>query len=343
MKHISAKEIISLMNEWAPKELAESWDNPGLQVGNKNQLVKKILVALDLTPENIDYAIKNNVEMIITHHPFFFKGIKRIDLTEQKGKFIEKLIKNNILLFAAHTNLDTAKEGVNDALAEKLELKEIKGLVPVSTDPQMKITFVVEEGNLQSVKDKIYAEEFADFIYETNLTGHLTKIEIKIAKHQLTAFLSQLPLSEIRDYDISAISDGSCKEYMGRIGYLAKPMEAKEALLFIKNKLGIVSLKYSGNIDKVVRKIAVLGGAGSEFASIAFGSGADIYLTGDVKYHEAQGAEEDGGILVDGGHYCTERVIIPTLSEKIRNAAIDKEWKVEVLEDTVSKDIFSYC
>lgn len=109
---IYVKDIMQLMEDWAPSSLAESWDHPGLQVGNPNQPVHKILVALDMTELNISYAIDHGVDMVISHHPFLFKPIHDIDLSTCKGRMIENLIRHRITSFAAHTNLDSAVQGV---------------------------------------------------------------------------------------------------------------------------------------------------------------------------------------------------------------------------------------
>ena len=114
---IKAGEIMKLMNQWAPPGLAESWDNPGLQTGRRDKDVRRILVALDVTEKNIDWASRHHVDMIISHHPLLFKSLKKIDADTEKGRMLCKLISSDIVSFAAHTNLDSTEEGVNDALA----------------------------------------------------------------------------------------------------------------------------------------------------------------------------------------------------------------------------------
>ena len=262
---ITAEKVIQLMNQIAPPDLAESWDHPGLQVGDPGQKVKRILVSLDVTPDNVKWAAANHIDMIVSHHPFLFKGTHRLDLSTERGTIIQELITHHIVSFAAHTNLDTARGGVNDVLASALGLKNTEGLVFVGKD---------EAGD----------------------------------------------------------------EYMGRIGELDHDLDGLEALQYIKEKLRIPFLRYAGNINRKVRRIAVLGGAGSEFTNLAREKGADLYLTGDVKYHEAQDAAYSGILLADGGHFYTERVIIHALADKLRK----QEWDAEVFEDPKAEDIFHY-
>lgn len=142
--------------------------------------------------------------------------------------------------------------------------------------------------------------------------------------------------------DIYELKNGASVEYMGRVGELPEALPGKEALRYIKAKLGIPDLRYAGNTDITVRKVAVLGGAGSEFAALAKAKGADLYLTGDLKYHEAQDASAMGLLIADGGHFYTERVIVPKLAARIRKAAAEKGWDLEVLEDSGAVDIFGH-
>lgn len=137
---IFASDVIKIMNKWAPPFLAEKWDHSGLQIGNTEQPIKKILISLDVNRGNVSYAVNHKIDMIISHHPFLFKPIQDIDLSTTKGRIIEQLLTHKILSFAAHTNLDTADLGVNDALAEKLHLQNCLGLVPVHTEKMYKIS-----------------------------------------------------------------------------------------------------------------------------------------------------------------------------------------------------------
>lgn len=260
-----AKNIIDWMNRLAPAALAESWDHPGLGVGDVNQTVNKILFALDVTPSNVNWAASHDIDMIVTHHPFLFNGIHAVDLTTARGKMIQKLIENHITTFSAHTNLDTAKDGVNDVLARKLDLCEIKGLVK---------THVINGKN----------------------------------------------------------------EYMGRIGIWPEPQQGLDALRFIKERLEIPVLRYAGDPDRIVKTIAVLGGAGSEFSDVAKSMGADIYVTGDIKYHEAQDADYKGLLMVDGGHFYTEFPVVHQLAELCKKEKFD----VQIFEDPTAEDFIHY-
>lgn len=335
---ITGKALIGLMNSLAPAQLAEHWDNPGLQIGDPSKKVQRVLVALDVTEENIAFAEENHIQMIIAHHPFLFKALHKIDGQTAKGQIISRVIKNDILIFAAHTNLDTADGGVNDALADALGLTRCEGLVPVGGNSLMKLTADFEGGIPESLVSELRSDSSA---YTTELSGN-GKIQIRVKKSALSAVLPLLMSYHPKTYETVQCMNYSEYDFMGRIGELKTPMPGTEALQLIKNRLGIPVLKYCGNPEKAVKKIAVLGGAGAEFASLAKAKGADLYLTGDVKYHEAQDAAAEGILMVDGGHYYTERVIVPYLSKFLREAAQKNQWDLTVYEDRVSSDIFRY-
>ena len=340
---VKAQDIINLMNTWAPQELAESWDFPGLQSGNPDQKVDKVLVALDLTEDNVEYAIKHNISMIITHHPFLFKAVHGIDTRTYKGRVIEKLLKNDIISFAAHTNLDTAREGVNDVLADVLDLKDREGLVPVKQYPVFNMKCYLqssrEEIFIKLLKDN-YKDEVS-YIQSCHVDSNLTKIEFNVKGKILSHILRDAKEADVSfDYDIFELKNHGEQEFMGRIGTLGHPLTGREALSYIKERLGIPVLRFSGNTEITVKKIAVLGGAGSEFAGMAKAKGADLYLTGDLKYHEAQDAVSSGLLIADGGHFYTERIIIPQIALRIKEEAKKQGWNLEVIEDPTAKDIF---
>lgn len=345
---IYVKDIMQLMEDWAPSALAESWDHPGIQVGNPNQPVRKILVALDMTALNISYAAHHGVDMVITHHPFLFKPLREIDISTYKGQMIESLIKHQITSFAAHTNLDTAVQGVNDALAEKLQLQDCRGFVPVKTYSSYKFTLYTTAAYAKLLKKELdnLGEKHIGSYYVVDDTDDFTK-NIRVEFHVPGQLIEQVKdlissLDKLVKYDIHELVNHNYKETMGRIGKLPCPMHAEEALDYIKSKLRIPVLRYAGNKDSLVEKVAILGGAGAEFAGLAKSMGVDLYLTGDLKYHEAQNAAMDGLIIADGGHFYTESVIIPYLAKRLRNELKKRGWEIEVLEDIGAQDIFHY-
>lgn len=250
------KDVMDLMESIAPKELTESWDNVGLMIGEREQEVKKILVALDCTSEVIDEALDVGADMIVTHHPFIlFQKIKSIKKGDVLGGKIYKLIQNNISVFSAHTNLDCADGGINDILAELFELKNVEKLD--------------EESGL------------------------------------------------------------------GRIGELENSMKFEGFANVIESKLNTKGLlRLMGDKDKEIKRVAVCGGSGASFVSMACGKGADAYITGDIKFHEAQDGIDMGMCIADATHYSTEVVVVPVLADRLRSL------EAEVVVSCVDGQVF---
>lgn len=241
---MKCKEVIKCMNELAPPELALKWDNIGLLVGDEDTDIKNILVALDATENVIDEAIRKKCDMIITHHPLIFKPMGCITNNNPLGKKVFKLIKNNISLFSAHTNLDIAANGTNDTFAKMLNLQKVEHLLePVSED---------------------------------------------------------------------------CG--MGKVGILDKEMKFSELVSIVKEFLEAESLVVSGDIDRVVRKIGICTGKASSFdyMNAAKKKGCDVYITGDVGYHDAQNANELDLCLIDATHYYSEVIVVPVVCNYLR-------------------------
>ncbi len=261
MKKITIQSIAEVMNRIAPKNLAEDWDNPGLLIGSPNSEVEKIFVCLDVGEEVIKSAKNFGAQLIISHHPLIFHAIKNIRTDLPLGRKIEMLIKNDLAVFSAHTNLDSAIGGVNDVLAEKIGLTEIK----------------------------MFGDE-----------------------------------------EIS----------LGRLGKLPEPMTAKNFAEHIKKSLSAENVRLVDAGDFLISKVGLCSGAGSEFIAKAKFFGAQAFVTGDLKYHEAQSAVETKIHVVDAGHFATEFPVVHALAGKLRTEFEKLNYKVEVAEDNFSHDYF---
>lgn len=255
---MKAFDIIESLNKWAKPSLIDNWDNSGFLIGNDNKNIKKILIALDLDENILNIAIDENFDMVITHHPLIFKPINKITNNTYDGNLILNIIKKDIILFTAHSNLDLAKEGVNDVLAKKLGLKNLKDLNLV-------------------FKDEIY-----DYGY-------------------------------------------------GRIGEVQE-INLMQYLKIVKSKLDVEYLKVYGETDRIVSKIAICGGSGSSFIKDAYRAGAEVYITGDIKYHDGQLGHKLGMTIVDAGHYHTEKHILPEIKKYLLNN-IDGDLEIKVIMD----------
>lgn len=350
-------DLIDIMNSIAPPILSESWDNCGLQIGDENKDIKKILLALNAVDNVVDEAIKNNVDLIITHHPFIFKGIKSISSNTYKGNIIYKLIKNNVALFAAHTNLDIANEGVNDVLAKLLDLENTQVLKVTRREKSYKIVVFVPESHGEMVRDAIsnkgagWIGNYSHCTYNTNGFGtfmprentnpyigkegvveKVNEVRIEtIVPHNrlnnvLNAMIKSHPYEEVA-YDIYPLENKGQEWGLGRIGEMKTKVSLWDFANNIKSILGSKGLKFYGNISKDIKRVAVCGGSGAEFISDAHNKGADVYITSDIKYHDAQNAMERNLALIDAGHYYTEKIVLPELKSRLEKI-IDEDINI---------------
>lgn len=261
---VKCDKIINKLEELAPPRLAESWDNVGLLVGDSNMPINKILVSLDATSDVVDEAIDNEVDMIVTHHPMIFKGIKHVNTSTVIGRKLIKLIKNDICVYSAHTNLDSASEGLSVLLANRLRLSN---------------------GD----------------ILEPN-----------------------------KNFDILGCGTG-------RIGYLEE-MTLEQLSYYVKDNLDLQSVRVIGDLQKKIKKVAVSPGSSMEFAETAYKNGADVYITGDIKYHDAIDYKEKGMALIDAGHFGTENIVLSMFEQYIKECFGEQ---VQIITSKINRDPFT--
>ncbi|HHV45432.1 MAG TPA: Nif3-like dinuclear metal center hexameric protein [Tissierellia bacterium] len=343
-----AIDIVNIMNKWALPNLIDEWDNTGFQIGDPNKEVSKVLVSLDLDREVLDKAIEEDVQMIITHHPLIFKPIKSIVYDSYKEKLIYDIIKNDMVVYNAHTNLDLAKNGVNDILADMFGLSSIEPLKEVKEDGLFKLVVFVpkshadiirnvlgEEGagfignyshctfNIEGIGTFMPHEGTSPFIGEANKLEKVEEIRIEtiVKKKDLNRIVKRMisahPYEEVA-YDIYPLFNKGEVYGYGRVGNIERIALGK-FLNIVKEKLEVKNIIVYGEINRDVTRIALCGGSGASFIYDAYNKGAQVYITGDIKYHDAQYANELGLTLIDAGHYHTEKVILPAIGKYLEN------------------------
>lgn len=346
---LKAREIINAMDSWAESKLIDSWDNTGFQVGEDETTVSRVLISLDMNEAVLEKAIKNDCEMIITHHPIVFKPLKSLTNKTYKERLILNAIKNNIVIYNAHSNLDLAKGGVNDVLANLLHLKNIDSIRKVKVDKLYKFVVYVPESHAQYIREVLgdmgagsignyshctfSTKGIGTFLPKQNSNPYIgtageienvveIKIETIIEEKNLLKTVNEVlknhPYEEVA-YDIyELINQGNVYGY-GRVGDIEK-IKLEDYLDFVKSSLNVKFLKVYGDIDdKYISRVAVCGGSGSEFIYDAYKESADIYITGDIKYHDAELGTQLGLVLVDAGHYHTEKTILPEIKKYLEN------------------------
>lgn len=370
---LKCQAIIDAMERIAPKKLAESWDNPGLLVGNPANDIHRILVCLDARDEVIDEAIDRHCELIIAHHPFIFHSMKKIRMDQPVGRMIEKLIKNDIAVMAAHTNLDIAEGGVNDVLAEKIgiDMTTLSPLDVTMTHELVKLAVYVPLDYADAVRDAIVradaghigaysgctfsvkgegtfipGEGTHPFIGMTGKMEHVNEIRIEtifpveIERNVIRAMLSAHPYEEPA-YDLYPMRNEGKKESLGRVGNLKKPMKIDDFSESVRANLNAPYVRVvRANNREMIKKVGLCSGSGAEFIDRANISGCDVYVTGDVRYHEAQRARELNINVIDAGHFATEYPIVPVLANRLRDELKNYKGSVEIIVDESAKDFF---
>ncbi len=348
------KEIISVLEEMAPLAYAEEFDNVGLLVGDQDIESTGILVCHDALENIIDEAIAKNCNMIVCFHPILFSGLKKITGKNYVERAVIKAIKNDIAIYAVHTALDNHQNGVNKIFSDALGLINTKILIPKEHFIRKLVTFTIPE-NAEAVRNALFDAgagtignyENCSFnskgigTYMGNeqsnpeiggrfefVQANEIKIEVTFEKYLENKILQALFKSHLYEevaYEIYNLENKHQNIGLGMIGELQEPMKEKDFLLYVKEKMHCGGIRHSNFTGKDIKKVAVLGGAGSFAIKNAIQAGADAYLTADLKYHQFYEAENQL-LLADIGHFESERYtknyIVEYLRKKILNFAI---------------------
>lgn len=357
---VSCQTIINLLESYAPKKMAEEWDNIGLQIGSPAQSVSCVFLSLDLNEEIVEEAQGVGADMLIVHHTPFFKPLKNLRTDLPGGRIIQKIVQQGMCLYTAHTNLDATVGGVNDVLARVLGLQYVELLTESWQEKLYKLAVFVPLEYTDKVRDAIcevgagWIGNYSHCTFGTKgigtflplegtqpfigQKGKLEKVEeIKIEtivpesrlNHVIKAMLEVHPYEEVA-YDLYPLVNEREKAGIGRIGYLSKVLSLKEFIALVKEKLFLSMVRYCGDLEKKIEKVALCGGSGAGYISRAAFLGADVYLTADLKYHEAQEALARDLALVDAGHFGTEWPVVETVAAYLRQELLKKDVKVVV-------------
>ncbi|MBN4067612.1 Nif3-like dinuclear metal center hexameric protein [Alkaliphilus transvaalensis] len=362
----TVQKIIELATKLAPAKLAASWDNVGLTVGDYNQVVNRVLLSLDVNYMVLEEAISKGCQLIIAHHPFIFQGMKSIRSDDVVGRIIMKAVKNDISIFSAHTNLDIATKGLNDYLANILEIRD---LVPIDITQKTKyyklVVFTPDDyfervrtaildagaghiGNYShtsfSVKGEgtFKAQKGSNpFIGQVGETSNVqeSRFETLITEDRIDSVVNEMlkahPYEEVA-YDLYPLLFEGDKYGFGRVGKLDNKVRLIDYLDKVKLKLNLSYLRYVGEDDAIIQKIAVCSGSGVSLIKQAKATGADLYITGDVKFHEAQMAKDLGLNLLDAGHYETEVIVKNMLLEYFKRQSTTNNLQVDFIKSEVN-------
>lgn len=344
-------QLTAYLETIAPLSYQEDYDNAGLIVGNPDQEIHQILISLDCIEAVVDEAIATNCQVIVSHHPIVFKGLKRFNGKTYVERVVEKAIKHNIALYAIHTNLDSVLPGVNARICETLGLENLRILspkhgilkklvtyVPISHVDQVRnALFHAGAGNISNYSECSFNidgagtfkgnEDSDPYVGEPGVrhTERETRIETiypaNLESKILMALMLAHPYEEVA-YDLYALTNQHQQVGSGMVGELEHPMDAGEFLYHLKEKMHAHVIRHTALTGKQIKKVAVCGGSGGFLLKHAIGAGADIFITADYKYHEFFDA--DGKIIIaDIGHFESEQFTQQLLHDLIRKRFAD--------------------
>ena len=347
-------EITSYIESIAPLAYQESYDNAGLLVGNPKDEVEKALICLDVTEAVVDEAIGGGFQLIIAHHPLIFGGLKKLNSKNEIERCVVKAIKNDVAIYAAHTNLDSVHGGVNSKICQKLQLNNCRILDPVKGQLKKLVTFIPTE-QAESVKQAVFEagaghignydscgyslngtgsfrgdESTNPFVGEPGELHHEQEVRFETIfpavkqRAIISALLKTHPYEEVA-YDIYPLDNEFEQVGAGMVGELETAVSEIDFLQFAKKQFNCKVVRHSSLSGRKIKKVAVCGGAGSFLIRQAIASGADIFITGDMKYH--QFFEAEGKIVIaDIGHFeseqFTKEVFYELLTKKFPKFAV---------------------
>jgi len=343
---MTVADIEKFFDMWAPRWAALERDNVGLQVGDSLQSVKRILVTLDVTGEVVSEAERKKVDLIVSHHPLLFRPPSTITSSDRVGRLVLRLAQKKIAVFSAHTNLDSARDGVSFSLARVLGLRNIRFLTPLKDTLVKVAVFVPEEhvekvtsamatagagviGNYTSCSFRLRgkgtfkgSQDTRPFVGKALQMEIVDEVRLEMLAPRatlpdvITAMKNAHPYEEVA-YDVYPLQNADPNFGVGAIGELPRPLTLKALLNRAKKRLNAESLRYVGHLDRQVHRVAVCGGSGSELLNEAITAGADVFLTADVRYHAFHEAR-DRIALVDAGHWETEHTALPAIERRLR-------------------------
>jgi dinuclear metal center YbgI/SA1388 family protein len=356
-----AENIINFIENWAPPGAAWDKDNIGLQVGSPKQKVTNIFLCLELTEKVLLEAMKKKANFIFTHHPFIFKPLQNINTeSDPKGRLIEKLVKNNITLYSAHTNLDFTKEGVSFELAKVLKLENSQFLVNQKSN-QYKLIVFVPKKNLEKVAGELNKAgagiigDYENCSFRSDGTGTFkgkensnpfigdkhsytsvdeVRLEILVDSWKLNGVINTLRKAhpyEEPAFDIYPLQNENMNYGYGVIGTLNRSMTTNEFLKFTCSSLKTNNIRFAKGKNKKIKTVAVCGGSGSDLLEAAISKGADAFVTADLKYHTFQDGE-DRILFVDAGHYETEIFALNAVKRKLEKLINNNSESVKVFK-----------
>lgn len=369
----TVKDITNKIEQFAPKHLAEDWDPIGLSFGSFDKNVEKVLVALDLDANTLKEAKEKNVDFIFTHHPAIFRALDTLNEMDSRRKEYVELIRADIALYSAHTNIDAAENGMNDWLAEALKLEQPFEVLDTSYQSDLKLLVLYtpfeEAANMRAELHQIGAGQVGDYknvSYTSQGTGHFIpqseanptigennepeeveeeRVEMLFPSHLLGKIVQTIYNRHPYEEPVYHILDIGKKDKtygIGRIGNLKTPATFDEIIEKVKEAFQVPHIRHANmEVDKKIKRVAILGGSGEKYYPQALSKDADLYITGDISYHGAQDMIREGLPFIDAGHFI-ENIFVQRMTEILETWKQEEQWKIEILPAQTQEDVFKF-
>jgi dinuclear metal center YbgI/SA1388 family protein len=336
-------ELVARLDAFAPRSLAADWDNVGLLVGDPASETERVLTCLTLTPSVAAEAVEQKAGLVVTHHPVLFRGSKSLTTANSDGRVLLPLLSNNIAVYSPHTAFDNCDGGINDQLLPMLDLTHGRPLRRKSGTLNYKLTVLTPDSDLDAVSAAAFDAgagrigNYSECSFRSPGTGTFLgnehsnptvgqrgmreqapeqRVEFLVPNDKLDAVLTAV--RKAHSYEEPAIDvyplHSLSRSGEGRVGELATPIPLADFARQVKERLNAGTMQYVGDPTRPIRRVALACGAAGEFLPDAIRAGADLFLTGEVRFHDLLAAEAAGIALALPGHYATERPAVEALA-----------------------------
>ncbi len=345
---LTVGEVVRFLDGFAPPGLAAEWDNVGLLLGERTKTVARVMTCLTVTPESADEAVAEKADLIVAHHPILFRGLKRLTGDTAEGEMLLELVRANVAVCSPHTAFDNTTGGINEILANRLGLTNLVPLRRQNAAVEMKIVVFVPDKDLARVSDALFAAgagqigQYRECSFRIPGTGTFFgsdatnptvgqkgrreevaewRLEMVCPQARLDAVLTALRQSHSYEepaFDVYPLHPPRSATGDGRLGSLDAPCPLADLAQRLKTALKVPTLQVVGPLTRPVQRVAIVCGAGGELLSDVLRSRADVFLTGELRFHDYLRAQASDLTLLLPGHYASERIGVEALAERLR-------------------------
>ncbi len=345
---IKVAALVEYLEQLAPPELAEEWDNVGLLLGDRAAAVQRVMTCLTIAPEVAQEAVEAKAQLIVTHHPIFFKPVQRLTADAPEGRMLLSLVRAGVAVYSPHTAFDNAPGGINDLLARKLNLIEVVPLRQHHGPQQYKVVVFVPDKDLTRVSEALFNSgaghigQYSQCSFRLSGTGTFFgsesssptigqkgrheevnewRLEVICPESRLGQAVAAMKAAhsyEEAAFDIYPLRPAACVAGEGRLGRLPGPTTLAALASKAKSALHAALVQTVGDPNRAVARLAIACGAGGEFLRDAVRAQADVLLTGEMRFHDYLAAQAQGVALLLPGHYATERFGLEDLAARLQ-------------------------